>query len=90
MAWQPDQAGLTQILQLLKESQSPVNEVQRAVQEKLESLNQFPDFNNYLVYVLTKLKTEGRMAATLCDSTSPQLAMTSKCSSRFIALSRTN
>lgn len=33
MAWQPDEAGLTQILQLLKESQSPNNEVQRAVQQ---------------------------------------------------------
>lgn len=28
--------------------------------QKLESLNQFPDFNNYLIFVLTKLKTEGK------------------------------
>ena len=27
--------------------------------QKLESLNQFPDFNNYLIFVLTKLKAEG-------------------------------
>ena len=33
MAWQPDQDGLQQIIQLLKESQSPNNEVQRAVQQ---------------------------------------------------------
>ncbi|XP_057298816.1 transportin-1-like [Hydractinia symbiolongicarpus] len=57
--WQPDQQGLEQILQLLKESQSPNTETQRAVQQKLESLNQFPDFNNYLIFVLTKLKAEG-------------------------------
>lgn len=33
MAWQPDQDGLQQIIQLLKESQSPSTEVQRAVQQ---------------------------------------------------------
>lgn len=27
--------------------------------KKLEQLNQFPDFNNYLIFVLTRLKTEG-------------------------------
>ena len=32
--------------------------------KKLESLNQFPDFNNYLIFVLTKLKTEGKL---LCN-----------------------
>lgn len=31
--WQPNQQGLEQILQLLKESQSPNNETQRAVQQ---------------------------------------------------------
>lgn len=30
--------------------------------QKLESLNQFPDFNNYLIFVLTKLKSEGKRA----------------------------
>lgn len=30
----------------------------RALQ-KLEQLNQFPDFNNYLIFVLTSLKSEG-------------------------------
>ena len=121
MAWQPDQDGLQQIIQLLKESQSPNTEVQRAVQQvsftlpdillksgflkildeimavtplrfcashvlvsetkhvfnqyvfiaflngiplqKLESLNQFPDFNNYLIFVLTKLKSEGKLSS---------------------------
>lgn len=32
-SWQPDQQGLEQILQLLKESQSPNTETQRAVQQ---------------------------------------------------------
>lgn len=29
--------------------------------QKLEDLNQFPDFNNYLIFVLTKLKNEGEL-----------------------------
>lgn len=33
MAWQPDEHGLQQILDLLKESQSPDNAIQRAVQQ---------------------------------------------------------
>ncbi|XP_071433893.1 transportin-1-like isoform X1 [Pithys albifrons albifrons] len=56
--WKPDEQGLLQILQLLKESQSPDTTTQRAVQQKLEQLNQYPDFNNYLIFVLTKLKSE--------------------------------
>lgn len=32
MAWQPDVDGLSQILQLLRESQSPDTATQRAVQ----------------------------------------------------------
>ena len=40
--WQPDQQGLEQILQLLKESQSPNTETQRAVQQvSFLSLNVF-------------------------------------------------
>ena len=27
--------------------------------QKLEELNKYPDFNNYLIFVLTKLVTEG-------------------------------
>ncbi|XP_020891809.1 transportin-1 [Exaiptasia diaphana] len=65
MAWQPDQDGLQQIILLLKESQSPNTETQRAVQQKLESLNQFPDFNNYLIFVLTKLKSEDEPTRSL-------------------------
>lgn len=33
MAWQPQEGGLRQILQILKESQSPDTETQRAVQQ---------------------------------------------------------
>ena len=41
-----------------QESQSPDTATQREVQAKLEQLNQYPDFNNYLIYVLTKMTGE--------------------------------
>ena len=41
-----------------QESQSPDTATQRAVQDKLEQLNQYPDFNNFLIYVLTKMTSE--------------------------------
>lgn len=56
--WQPDPNGLSQIVQLLRESQSPDTATQRAVEQKLEALNQYPDFNNYLIFVFTKMKRE--------------------------------
>ncbi|XP_074640252.1 transportin-1-like [Tubulanus polymorphus] len=65
MAWQPDESGLGQILQLLKESQSPDTATQRAVQQKLEQLNTYPDFNNYLIFVLTKLTSEDEPTRSL-------------------------
>ncbi|KAK7895875.1 hypothetical protein WMY93_021200 [Mugilogobius chulae] len=63
--WKPDHQGLQQILQLLKESQSPDTSMQRSVQQRLEQLNQYPDFNNYLIFVLTKLKTEDEPTRSL-------------------------
>ncbi|XP_043646591.1 transportin-1-like isoform X2 [Drosophila teissieri] len=57
MAWTPRDEGLQQLLPILKDSQSPDTATQLAVQV-LEEFNCYPDFNNYLVYVLTKLKTE--------------------------------
>lgn len=65
LSWQPQEDGLRQILQLLKESQSPDTATQRAVQQKLEELNKYPDFNNYLIFVLTKLKTEDEPTRSL-------------------------
>ncbi|KMY97903.1 transportin-1 isoform X1 [Drosophila simulans] len=58
MAWTPRDEGLQQLLPILKDSQSPDKATQLAVQTKLQQLNCLPDFNNYLVYVLTNLKTE--------------------------------
>ena len=65
MNWQPEQSGLQQILQLLRESQSPDTATQRAVQQKLEELNRYPDFNCYLIHVLTELRTEDEATRSL-------------------------
>ena len=46
--WSPNTDDLRRILDLLHSSQSSDNEVQRQVQLKLQHLNQFPDFHNYL------------------------------------------
>nr|XP_016935056.1 transportin-1-like [Drosophila suzukii] len=58
MTWGPREEGLQQLLPILKDSQLPDTAMQIAVQTKLEEFNHYPDFNNYLVYVLTKLTTE--------------------------------
>lgn len=33
--------------------------IQKITHQKLEELNNYPDFNNYLIFVLTKLTSEG-------------------------------
>ncbi|XP_069803808.1 transportin-2 isoform X2 [Dendropsophus ebraccatus] len=65
MDWRPDEEGLQQVLQLLKDSQSPDTATQRIVQDKLKQLNQYPDFNNYLIFVLTRLKSEDEPTRSL-------------------------
>lgn len=35
--------------------------------QRLEQLNQYPDFNNYLIFVLTKLKSEGKQFVHLFE-----------------------
>ena len=52
--WQPDQQGLEQILQLLKESQSPDTETQRAVQEVSFSLIVCLKAFGFLLEILTE------------------------------------
>eukprot|EP00741_Cyanophora_paradoxa_P008025 tig00001239_g7764.t1 len=58
MAWVPDQQGLANILQLLKDSRSPNNAVHRQIQAQLESFNAIPDFNKYLCFILVHMKSE--------------------------------
>lgn len=65
MEWTPQEEGLREILTLLKESQSPDTATQRAVQQKLELWNKYPDFNNYLMFVLTKMVQEDEPTRSL-------------------------
>lgn len=65
MEWTPQQDGLREILTLLKESQSPDTATQLAVQQKLELLNKYPDFNSYLMFVLTKMVGEDEPTRSL-------------------------
>ncbi|KAJ8986236.1 hypothetical protein NQ317_009942 [Molorchus minor] len=65
MEWTPQEDGLREILTLLRESQSPNTATQRAVHQKLEELNKYPDFNNYLMFVLTKLTSESETTRSL-------------------------
>ena len=65
MNWRPEESGLQQILQLLRESQSPDTRTQREVQQRLEELNKFPDFNCYLIHVLTVLSGEDEATRSL-------------------------
>ena len=51
--WTPNPNDLRQILELLHSSQTADNEVQRQVQEKLQQLNQYPDFHYYLAIILS-------------------------------------
>ncbi|XP_018023344.1 transportin-1 isoform X1 [Hyalella azteca] len=65
MEWTPDPEALGQILNLLRESQSANTGVQQSVQQKLEELNKFTDFNKYLIFVLTKLLSEDEPTRSL-------------------------
>lgn len=56
--WQPQEQELSQVLELLRESQSADTNVQRKVQQKLEQLNSYPLFSNYLAFVLSRLENQ--------------------------------
>ncbi|KAL1921910.1 uncharacterized protein VTP21DRAFT_10552 [Calcarisporiella thermophila] len=58
MDWKPQEQGLAELLQLLRLAVSPSNEQQPEVQQKLDSFNKIPDYNNYLAYILTQMPQE--------------------------------
>ncbi len=53
-SWQPQEDGLRQILQLLKESQSPDNATQRAVQQVCRLVTNIM-WEEFMRFTLTKL-----------------------------------
>jgi hypothetical protein len=53
MAWQPQEEGVKEICGLLHESKVPSNDQSR-VWQQLQRCNRFPDFNNYLAFILCR------------------------------------
>ncbi|KAL9559161.1 hypothetical protein MBANPS3_000565 [Mucor bainieri] len=53
--WQPQQQGLRELLYLLGEAANPNSRDQGLINQRLLSFNDYPDYNSYLVYILTKL-----------------------------------
>ncbi|SAM01459.1 hypothetical protein [Absidia glauca] len=52
-SWQPTDQGLSDLLLLLHDARNPTGQVN--VQERMEYFNTVPDYNSYLVYILTKM-----------------------------------
>eukprot|EP01117_Protostelium_nocturnum_P018197 TRINITY_DN7565_c0_g1_i1.p1 TRINITY_DN7565_c0_g1~~TRINITY_DN7565_c0_g1_i1.p1 ORF type:complete len:903 (-),score=276.56 TRINITY_DN7565_c0_g1_i1:34-2640(-) len=55
--WKVTQEGLTQLVPLLRETQSPTSD-QQAVQRAFTELSKHPDYLEYLLYVFVELKGE--------------------------------
>ncbi|CAO3619625.1 unnamed protein product [Mucor fragilis] len=53
--WQPQQQGLRELLFLLGEAANPNSRDQGLTNQRLSSFNDYPDYNAYLAYILTKL-----------------------------------
>ncbi|MQL89605.1 hypothetical protein Taro_022175 [Colocasia esculenta] len=51
--WQPQEEGFREICGLLEQHISPTSDQPR-IWEQLQRYNQFPDFNNYLAFILTR------------------------------------
>ncbi|CAH2051514.1 unnamed protein product [Thlaspi arvense] len=67
--WQPREDGLTEICALLEQQISPSSVVDKSqIWKQLQHFSQFPDFNNYLVFILVRAEgksVEIRQAAGL-------------------------
>lgn len=53
-SWQPDPNGLEQILQVLRNANSPNTQVQQQVQRAILQFQTIPEFSQYLMYILTR------------------------------------
>ncbi|GAA5797479.1 armadillo-type protein [Helicostylum pulchrum] len=66
--WQPSPQGLSDLLQLLREAINPSADGHN-VQERLEYFNKIPDYNNYLVYILTQMPQEDQYIRSVAGLT---------------------
>lgn len=53
MIWQPQEDGLREICNLLEQQISP-NSDQHRIYQQLNHYTQFPDINNYLVFIFAR------------------------------------
>ncbi|CEP17741.1 hypothetical protein [Parasitella parasitica] len=53
--WEPQQQGLRELLFLLGEAANSNSRDQGLTNQRLSSFNEYPDYNSYLAYILTKL-----------------------------------
>ncbi|KAJ3339678.1 hypothetical protein HDU93_007904 [Gonapodya sp. JEL0774] len=56
--WQPQPEGLQQLCRLLADSAALNKDLRDRAQQQLDAFNQIPDYNNYLIYILTQLANE--------------------------------
>ena len=63
--WSPNENDLVHVINMLKESQASDTQVQMRIQQKITELNKHPDFCNYLVYILVKMKSEDENTRSL-------------------------
>lgn len=54
-SWQPQEQGLKEICGLLEQQISPSSSADKSqIWQQLQHYSQFPDFNNYLVFILAR------------------------------------
>ncbi|ORZ08387.1 armadillo-type protein [Absidia repens] len=66
-SWQPAEQGLSELLQLLREAVNPTGGYN--VQDRLEHFNTIPDYNSYLVYILTQMPQESQYLRSVAGLT---------------------
>ena len=55
MSWQPQENGFNEICGLLEQQISPSSNADKSqIWQQLQQYSQFPDFNNYLVFILAR------------------------------------
>jgi transportin-1 len=54
-AWQPQEEGFKEICGLLEHQISPTSTADKSqIWKQLQHISQFPDFNNYLAFILSR------------------------------------
>lgn len=53
-SWQPQEEGFTEICGLLERHISPTSTDKSQILQQLQHYSQFPDFNNYLAFILAR------------------------------------